>query len=189
MYENEPTQFGGILTGINQLEPQILESKISDKKGFYGALIIGTILVLVALLILNSFEMSYDKYILLGASLVVIYAIILFFMVKEKVVHEVREKEIHHYERPVIKEVIREVEKPVFKTVIEEIIKPVIIEAPQPILEEDVPKKYIASKQTKRYHLYTCRLAKLIKPEYKIEEDDKSWMKRRGYEACKVCKP
>ncbi|MFH1802855.1 MAG: hypothetical protein ABH864_05415 [archaeon] len=62
------------------------------------------------------------------------------------------------------------------------------IEAPK---EEKKPenktKAYTGSTQTQKYHKSTCRFAKSIKPQFRVESDDKSFFKK--YKACQNCKP
>jgi len=92
---------------------------------------------------------------------------------------------IKYIEKPVEKPVIKEVEKIVEKPVIKEVEKKVFIERPK---RPAPPKfKYKASTQSGTYHKTSCRLAKLIKPKYKITSNDIKDFERKGYKPCKVC--
>jgi hypothetical protein len=72
------------------------------------------------------------------------------------------------------KEIIREVEKPVY---IEESKKKLVI-----------PKyDYVASSQTQTYHKRTCRLSKLIKKKFKIQNNDASFFVKNKFKPCKIC--
>jgi predicted membrane protein len=51
--------------------------------------------------------------------------------------------------------------------------------------KELIKDKYVGSTQTKVYHNASCRLAKLIKPKFKISSNDKSFFK--NYKECKIC--
>lgn len=46
---------------------------------------------------------------------------------------------------------------------------------------------YIGSSQTRTYHLRTCRLAKLIKPKFKLSNNSTLFFKKRKFKACKIC--
>ena len=50
-------------------------------------------------------------------------------------------------------------------------------------------KKYLGSKQTNTYHKNDCRFSKLIKTNYKIENDNKEYFKKLKFVPCKICKP
>lgn len=53
-----------------------------------------------------------------------------------------------------------------------------------PSLDRDV---YVGSIKSKKYHLRGCRLAKLIKQEDKLSNDNPLFFKRRNFKPCKVC--
>lgn len=46
---------------------------------------------------------------------------------------------------------------------------------------------YVGSTQTRTYHLPSCRLARLIKPKYKLTDSNLEFFKKRKFKACKVC--
>lgn len=46
---------------------------------------------------------------------------------------------------------------------------------------------YIGSTQTRTYHIKTCRLAKLIKPKFKLMNNSTLFFKKRKFRACKMC--
>jgi hypothetical protein len=56
---------------------------------------------------------------------------------------------------------------------------------PKKAEKELIRDRYIGSTQTKTYHKSSCRLAKLIKPKFKLSNDKKTFFK--NYKACKVC--
>ncbi len=88
---------------------------------------------------------------------------------------------IKYIEKPVIKEVEKIIEKPVIKE------KKVFIEKSKPKRPAPPRFKYKASTESQTYHKTSCRLAKLIKPKYKITSNNINYFKKRGYKPCKVC--
>ena len=50
-------------------------------------------------------------------------------------------------------------------------------------------KKYIGSISTKKYHLKTCRFAKLIKTKHTLKEDRRTKYNKLKFKPCKTCKP
>ena len=60
------------------------------------------------------------------------------------------------------------------------------------IIQSKIPKtqkRYLGSKQTNTYHKNNCRFSKLIKINYKIENDHKEYFKKLNFIPCKICKP
>jgi hypothetical protein len=54
-------------------------------------------------------------------------------------------------------------------------------------LEAAMGADYIGSIKNRTYHLSGCRLAKLIKPEFKLENTNIDFFKKRKFKACKIC--
>lgn len=48
---------------------------------------------------------------------------------------------------------------------------------------------YVASKNSKTYHVSSCSHAKKIKAENLISFSDKEKAVKEGYQPCKICKP
>ena len=46
---------------------------------------------------------------------------------------------------------------------------------------------YVGSTRNKTYHLRTCRLAKNIKPKFRLEDTNIDFFKKRKFKACKIC--
>ena len=47
--------------------------------------------------------------------------------------------------------------------------------------------KYVASKETKTYHLASCKLTKEIKPEDEVRFSSKAAAAKAGYSPCSTC--
>ena len=136
--------------------------------------------------------MDFTSRVLLWTVLVIIYAIILFFLLEPGILREIRSTQvrtiekpiIQTVERPVVREVVRTVDRPVVRTV--EVEKPVYIERPRTRLS--IPKyDYLGSSETMTYHRRTCRLGKLIKKKYKISNNSPVYFRSRKFKPCKVC--
>lgn len=186
---------------LQYYEPVVSEFKIRNPYRFLWAFIIGLFLAILFLGSLFYFDFELYEAFGLFALMIVLYAIILFFLLETKKVREVKQFAVKTVEKPVTREVI--VEKPVVKEVIvekevpKEIIKEVKVEKPvyiQSPASSRTRKKveikkynYVASSEEKTYHARTCRFAKLIKRKYKESNDSEDYFKRKGYEPCKVC--
>ena len=111
----------------------------------------------------------------------------------DKIVEKVVEKPVE-----VIKEIVKEVpiqipvenktievvEKPVYRDVFRDRVKVV----QSPVRRLNIPKyKFVASKETKRYHTRNCRLGKLIKKKFKINSNSQNFFKKKKFKACKIC--
>lgn len=70
----------------------------------------------------------------------------------------------------------------------EEYEKPFIIDdSIHADLEAAMGADYIGSIKNRTYHLKDCRLAKMIKPEFKLENTNIDFFKKRKFKACKIC--
>jgi len=49
--------------------------------------------------------------------------------------------------------------------------------------------KFVGSKEGGKYHLLTCRFAKGIKGESRIEKSTNNYFRKNNYSPCGVCKP
>ncbi|MGV8151474.1 MAG: hypothetical protein ACP5OG_00175 [Candidatus Nanoarchaeia archaeon] len=102
----------------------------------------------------------------------------------------IENKTIEVVEKPVIKEV--PVQIPIENKTIEVVEKPVYIDRPvyiqKPRKKLVIPKyKYVASLKTKKYHTRFCRLGKLVKKKYKLQNNSKAFFLKKRFKACKSC--
>jgi hypothetical protein len=140
----------------------------------------------LAILILQTYNPSYEQRVMLGAGLIIFYVGILFFLLERRIVREITHHEIHRYEQPVYQEVVKEVEKPIYrevpvvKEIVKEVEKPVIVQAPV-----KRSKEFVGSTQTMTFHHRTCKFSKLIKPHYRIEESKRVFLERKGFKRCR----
>jgi Ca2+/Na+ antiporter len=183
-------------TYVQYAEPVITELNLRNPYHATWAFAIGMIFTI--LFILALFHFNFELYQAFGmfALMIIIYAIILFFLLSSKKIREIRHYAVKTVEKPVVRQVIVEkevpkeviVEKPVYKEVVKkvEVEKPVYLEKPRKKLEI---KKYnfVGSSEEKTYHKRNCRFSKLIKRKYKVSNDSEEYFKRRGYHACKAC--
>jgi|AntAceMinimDraft_18_1070375.scaffolds.fasta_scaffold19507_3 hypothetical protein len=149
--------------------------------------LIGITGILILIASTGTFNLEKYEIIKLSVIIIIIYLIILLSLLKT------RTRKIK--EIPIIKrEIIREIEKPIIQKITEKIETPVIkkifIKKQEP--EKIKPRKrynYIGSRLTETYHKSSCRMARLIKPKYKVKENNKKYFKLRDYKPCKICKP
>lgn len=52
---------------------------------------------------------------------------------------------------------------------------------------KDVKVNFIGSKMTNTYHKSSCRFSKLIKPEFRIENSNKSYFVKNKFKSCHSC--
>ncbi len=182
--EHEP-----VLTAIHAMPPHVREWKYRGKKNFYLALVAGLMILALAILILQTYNPSYEQRVMLGAGLIIFYVGILFFLLERRIVREITHHEIHRYEQPVYQEVVKEVEKPIYrevpvvKEIVKEVEKPVIVQAPV-----KRSKEFVGSTQTMTFHHRTCKFSKLIEPHYRIEESKREFLERKGFKRCRYCR-
>jgi len=183
---------------VQYSEPIITELNMRNPYHATWAFAIG--LIFTILFILGLFYFEFELYQAFGmfALMILIYAIVLFFLLGSKKVREVKQFVVRTVEKPVIREIIVEkpvtkeviVEKPIYKEVVRrvEVEKPIYIQTPRKKL---VIKKYnyLASSEERTYHKRNCRFSKLIKRKYKESNDSEAYFKKKGYHACKACMP
>lgn len=160
------------------------------------AIVVAAIIVLAVLIINLVLNLSIVENLILCWILTTIYAIFALLTTGDIILSPVRTEikeveKIVYIDRPVVKEVQVPIQIPVKNKTIEfvEVEKPaqtIYIERPKRTII--IPKyNYIASSQTKRYHMRTCRLGKLIKRKFKISNNSQVFFIRKNYKACKVC--
>ncbi|MDP1695780.1 MAG: phage holin family protein [archaeon] len=177
-------------------EPIVRERRLWNMNNIIIAFIIGAVLIIVEFLSVPVFKFSPLNAIILGLVLLVIYAVVLFFLLEPKVMREVfhTKTEIREVPKEVIVEKI--VEKPITEKIIQRVYTekevPHIIERtvfkPVPVKPIDILNQaYVGSTETKVYHKRTCRLSKLIKDQYKIQSNNEEFFKDRKFRPCEVC--
>jgi hypothetical protein len=164
-------------TKIISEKPEVEYKRIT--KETRSNLIMSTFLtsVFVLIFVLNLFflDLTIVQTYLFAGILILLYNILIPFLLKPVIVSE---KQVTK-----TKTVEKTVEKPVEKKVIVTKTIPMKVKKKK---AEPLPK-YVGSTEEKRYHTRSCRLSKLIKPKYKLQDDRPSYFTRKGFEACKVC--
>jgi Ca2+/Na+ antiporter len=183
-------------TYVQYSKPIVTELNVRNPYHATWAFAIGLIFIILFILALFYFEFELYQAFGMFALLVLIYAIILFFLLSTKKIREIRQYAVKTVEKPVTKQVFVDrpvtkeviVEKPVYKELVRkvEVEKPVYIQTPRKKLEIK-HYNYVASSEEKTYHKRTCRFAKLIKRKYKESNDSENYFKKKGYHACKAC--
>jgi len=175
---------------------EVRERTLWNQGNVIWAVALGFIIILIEFLVVKLFNLESIPAIFIGAILVFIYSIILFFLLEPAILREIKTREVVTIEKPVIKEipryVVHTVEKPIEKYVdrpVEKYVdRPVPVYTGAPKRKLNIPKyNYIGSSETKTYHTRYCRLGKLIKKKYKVHSNKISDFKRKKFKACKVC--
>jgi hypothetical protein len=208
--QQKPVETQKSQSSSSEHEETINERKVWQMKNIFIAFWLFVLFIVIAVVSVGLFPSMNDftNRVILWTVLVIIYAIILFFLLEPGLLREVNRKEYQTIEKqvtvekpvyqtiekPVVKEVIKEVikEVPVVKEVIKEV--PVVREVEKPVYypvqkpKLDIPRyDYIASVQTKKYHTNNCRLGKSIKRGYKEFSNNPADFTRKGYAPCKFC--
>ena len=116
-----------------QMEPQVQERRLWNLNNVLIAFIIGVVLVAVEFIAVPYyFNGDFRSSIILALSLLIVYAVILFFLLEPKILREVKYSSVKTIETPVLKEV--NVDRPVYKTVEKIVDRPVIRTVERPVI-------------------------------------------------------
>jgi len=120
-----------------QLEPVIEEEKLSNMRNLWIAFALVVVCIAGFTGMVKYFELNFMRSLLIGLSIVVAYAVILFFLLEQKVLRKIHTREIQTYEQPILKTI--EIEKPVVKIVEKPVMKKIFIDRPvEKIIEKPV---------------------------------------------------
>lgn len=181
---NQTLPSGPPIERIEELEPVITERKLWNIHYLFLAVILGIVAIAIELLSILLFDLDQNNALLLGVTIVVIYAITLFFLIEPKILREIKTRSIRTIETE--KPVYRTIERPVVREVEKPVIERVYVTAPRKKL--NIPRyNYLGSSETKTYHKHGCRFSKLIKRKYKINKYNDDFFKKNNYEPCEYC--
>ena len=169
--------------GIEQIMPYI--KSLAGRRRSYGLqntlmlVLVALFIILVDLFTVISHSLGYLALGTLIVFSVLIYMFLLIFLLtfRGRVAKASRMSEM---------EVAKQIEVAISRVSVEHKNK----EPTEPSLEEKLEEEkvaYIGSIQTKTYHLPSCRLARLIKPEFKLANSTDLFFKRRKFKPCKTC--
>ena len=170
--------------------PRVIEKKRWKEGNILWAMLFGAVVVLIELVLLAVFDLSRVNISLSGMILVLVYAIILFFLLEPHILREITHLQVRTVDRPVVKEVVRTVVKPEvrYRTVEKPVEKKVYVPVVRKRKKLNIPKyAFFASDDTKVYHKRSCRFRKLIKRKNQEYSNSASVFKRKKYAPCKVC--
>jgi hypothetical protein len=140
-------------------------------------MLLGLVVISMAIVANMIFNLTLTQNLIMGWILTILYAVFALSLTGRTRIYSGRTK---------IREVIKEVDRPVLREVIKEVDRPVYIEEKRERLV--IPKyNYAASTQTKTYHKRNCRLGKLIKKKFKLQNNSETFFTRRKYKPCRVC--
>lgn len=164
-------------------EPEVSERRLWNHHYTLTALFAGGFLALLVAAAIPYFEMSLSDSILFGVVVLLVYAVMLFFLLEPGILREVRRKEIEYRDVPgpvqeIVKEVVRNVP----------VERPVYFAEYKPKLE--IPKyAFVGSDETKTFHKRGCRFSRLIKNKYKVSGNSIAFFKARRFHECDACFP
>ena len=163
---------------------------------------LAAMVVLAAIIASLTLQFSIIENLVMSWVLTACYSVFAFWMVGEPI-------RTIKVEKPVIKKVpiqipienktIEVIETPVEVPIqipienktIEVVEKPVIQRVEVPVLIKEkfnFPKfKYTGSSQTKTFHKRNCRFGKMIKKEYRVQNNYFAWFEINDFKPCKAC--
>jgi hypothetical protein len=171
------------------------EKNYTEQRNMIIAVLVAALTILFVLLVSLLFSFDLVQNLVISWIFTTLYAVFAFFLVGNSV--RVVERRIF-VEKPVevvrtiVKEVPVAVQIPVENKTIEVVDRPVFrdrvkIVRPQ-VRKLTIPRyDFVASTQTRRYHRRKCRLGKLIKKKYKIQNNSQAFFKKKKYRPCKAC--
>lgn len=162
--------------GVKYLEPIITERQLWNLHNLLYAIIIATISIMIFIVVLFLTNIDLVWALILLISIVVIDAIILFFLLEPHVLREVTQE--------IIKTQEKTIETPIYRQI------PIETEKRIYILSEKPPKEqfnFYASSNSRTYHKSSCRLSRLIKDEYRVGKNSIEYFKKQKYKPCKIC--
>jgi hypothetical protein len=144
------------------------------------ALLVGIVFAIFVAAAIPYFALNVNNSIILGAVVLIVYAVILFFLLEPGILREVRQREVEYRGVP---GPVREIPGP-----IREVTKPVYIAEYKPKL--NIPKyAYVGSDETKTFHKRGCRFSRLIKNKHKVSSNSIAFFKARRFHECDACFP
>ena len=160
------------------------------------AVIVTLAALVVSLAIFTSlaFQFNIVQNLVMSWILTTFYAVFAFWMIDPV---KIVERQVF-IEKPVIREVQVPIQVPVENRTIQVVEKPVIQHVPvikrvieyreKPKKKLNIPKfKFQASSETRTYHKKSCRLGKLIKKKFKIQNNSQAFFKKKHFKKCKMC--
>ncbi|MBS3091104.1 hypothetical protein J4217_01495 [Candidatus Pacearchaeota archaeon] len=135
------------------------------------SVLVALLFLLVDLMSIIFFKFNTFQVLLLFLVTLLAYLFLVLFLFSYK---SRARRAVKKLERPEVRKVAKEIEEAISKGSLEE------------ELEHEKPA-FIGSIQTKVYHVPNCRLARLIKPQFKLTNSIDLFFKRRKFKACKIC--
>ncbi|MEN9626501.1 MAG: hypothetical protein RL557_829 [archaeon] len=145
--------------------PLVIEKDIWNFNNLLAAFSIGIIMIGLFLFTLIYASLTLNQMLILFIGIIVLYAIILFFLLEPK-----KLKEIKYPTRTIYQQVPYEVEKKIYIT-----------------SPKEERYDYYGSIKSKIYHKASCRLSRLIKKEYRVGNNLKDYFTKKQFTPCKIC--
>lgn len=165
-------------------DESVVIKKVWNQNNFFISIVIGIGLIFLFTFLIIIFNITSPNLIILACFLTVIYAIILFFLLEPSLLKVINKGVVKTIEKPIVKEVI--VEKPI--QIVHETEKPIYILNKNNKRNINIPKyNFIGSIQTGVYHKKSCRLGRMIKKKYKIQQLDDNYFIKNKYRPCEIC--
>ena len=172
---------------VEYLEPIVTEKRVWNNSYLFIAFIVGVLAIFVQFFAIRYFNLEYTESVFLAFSILIIYAIILFFLLEPRILREIQMTAINTVEKPIVE--TRYLEKPAVvetKYIDRPVVQTRYVEKSRRVL--NIPKyAYVGSSEAKVFHSRNCRLGKLIKRKYKVSNNSKSYFLSKKYKPCKVC--
>jgi hypothetical protein len=159
-------------------------SKVRRRVVESGGISVAAVIILLVLevfafiVLVRLFELNYLEGIIVAATLLLGFFIIILAVPRERKVYVQRiiPKEVEKIvEKPVVNEVVHYVDRPVKQPVKKKTVKP-------------VSYSYVASTDSKMFHPTSSRLARLIRPKNRVYGNTYKQMQKKGYKPSQKAK-
>jgi hypothetical protein len=177
---------------IDKIEQFVNEKRVKEEGNGFIALIVAVLLIIITFVLVYGFRLNTRQIIIFVLLIIAFYIVVLSFLFEHKLIREIINTITRTVEKNIEKETIKNVDRPIFYEIEKPIIHDVIRTVDRPIIIKreklNIPKyDYIGSSQTMTYHKKSCRLGKLIKRKYAINDSDSKYFIKNRYKPCKVC--
>lgn len=155
----------------------ITDERLWNERNFFLAFGIGVVLIIIGVAILFFTEIEFTYKIVSLAGILVLYAIILFFLLEPGILRKIESNEVKTLE--IEKPIVYLKKEPVY------LEKKVYVKEKKKPRKQPIRYKFVASTETKTYHANSSRLARLIKYKNRIYGDNPKEFEKEGYKPSK----
>jgi hypothetical protein len=149
---------------------------------------IGAFIAVSAVLVSYCFGLDIVENLVMAWILTVVYVILAFLIYESYIIKETDHNYLREIEKevPILKEYFHTIDNPIIHVVEKPVYRQVYIEKERKRL--NIPHyDFVGSTETRTFHKRNCRLGKLIKKKYKLQNNSMEFFKKKGFKGCKMC--